>query len=453
MNLPELLWLDEWYQEGESPWSVLQKLKLANHARSNELLSYLGTLSVKKRNKLWLSRSLGNLWGMEDFDDDVLQRNLLKKVKIQNHQLIEQIVNRLNVRDDACWHKDLLQFCPVCLSQGYHSIIHQLRLLYECPFHNKPLRTSCENCGARYHYHLYEENMATPFVCNCGHSYLPTLEFVRLHTLFSDQMNHKESLEAFLDKLNPTSRMKHYFPNNLHYKQYANPIKTFLSMQEKASKGKGTSIQLTSKRKRVNYNPIIPQQRAVFKSIARQLRKKFLKKHRKCLKEMKHGILRRGVCCYALVYLNWRKDIEGDYSYFEVDRGPRKNVRGNHSSTFYTHIHEGFLEDIFTWMDQQLPKDQKGNDLVTIQWVLNRIYPMLVLYHFYWWSKAVESLIKPEDELLVVKRLPFPETTDLPFFLFSYNNNDKRLTFHRDFFKVQFRRYLFCYKNDETHSF
>jgi hypothetical protein len=198
--------------------------------------------------------------------------------------------------------------------------------------------------------------MAFPFVCNCGDSYLTTFEYVHLHKRFSEKGTRKKTFNTFLDQLNGENETEHYYPKDLRYKQYANPFDEFLSFQEMGSKGKGTVLQLKPTEVNGFAETIIPKQRAVFKSIARQIRKRFLKNHRTCLKEMKHGLLRKGVCCHALAYLNWRKDIEGDYSYFDVDRGPRKNVRGNHSSSFYTHVHEGFLNDIVAWMDQQLQK-------------------------------------------------------------------------------------------------
>lgn len=444
---PELLWREEWFQDGESPWSVFQKIQLLNRTKSNELLLYMGTDKVRKRKKIWQNRSLGNLWSMEDLDNEVLQRNLLTEVKVQNNQLKKWMTNRLNVSDEACWHKERLQFCPLCLSEGYHSLIHQLRLLYICPFHNEPLRTSCEQCGAKYHFNLFEENMAFPLVCNCGYSYLTTHEFVHLHILFSEKGTRKETIKTFLDQLNAENEIKHYYPKDLRYKQYANPFQLFLSFQKKINRGEGTNYQIKSKRAPGYYNPIIPQQRAVFKSMARQIRKRFLKTHRKCLKEMKHGLLRKGVCCHALAYLNWRKDIEGDYSYFEVDKGPRKNVRGSHMSSFYTHMHEGFLNDIITWIDQQIPKDERRNNFNTLQWLLNRVYPLLIWHHFYRWTTVIEKLIQPDNEVHMVKRLPPPETTDLPFFLFRYNNEHQMLGFHRDLLELQIKTDLYCYKN------
>ncbi|GGB52842.1 hypothetical protein GCM10007199_18410 [Fictibacillus barbaricus] len=56
-------------------------------------------------------------------------------------------------------------------------------------------------------------------------------------------------------------------------------------------------------------------------------------------------------------------------------------------------------------------------------------------------------MLKPDGEMLMVKRLPFPEITDLPFFLFSYRNDDQKLSFHRDLFKMDIKIQLYCYKN------
>jgi hypothetical protein len=451
MTNPELLWREEWFQSGESPWSVFQKIQLLNRTKSNELLLYLGTEKIRNRKKILQNRSIGNLWRMEDFDDDVLRRNLLSEVKDENLRLKKWIINKLNVSEEACWHNEQLQFCSMCLSEGYHSLIHQIRLLYVCPFHNEPLRTNCEKCGTKYHFHIFEENMVFPFVCNCGQSYLPMLNFVDLHSLFSEKDTRKETLNVFLDQLNVENKLKHYYPKTLRFKQYANSLEVFLSFQKKVCYGDGTTLVLKPREVKDFAETIISKQRTIFKSIARQIRKRFLKNHRTCLKEMKHGLLRKGVCCYALAYYNWRKDIEGDYSYFDVDRGPRKNVRGNHTSTFYTHVHEDFLDEIVTWMDQHLPKGTITNDLISLQWVLNRVYPLLIWFHFIRWTKVIGAMIQPDNEMLMVKRLSFPVITDFPFFLLSYNYENRRLSFHRDLFNVQKDSQLYCFKKEDAY--
>jgi hypothetical protein len=62
--------------------------------------------------------------------------------------------------------------------------------------------------------------------------------------------------------------------------------------------------------------------------------------------------------------------------------------------------------------------------------------------------KVVEAMIQPVDGMLIVKKLPFSEITDLPFFLLSYKEDNQILNFQRDFFKVQIDSQLYCNKEE-----
>lgn len=442
MGQCELLWHDEWFHQGESPWSVFQKVQLVNQSKSENLLHFLGNSQLKERKKLWGSRAFGSLWDLADFDDEVLHKNHLLMVKRDNLELKDIITKKMQVSEEACWHKKSLQFCPECLTHGYHSLIHQIRLLYVCPFHHVPLRTSCENCGGIYHYYLYQENMSAPFACNCGHTYLPTRIFAQLRETFSNKIVTEEAFQGFLKQLNINNRVSYYYPKNLQYEQNCNPLQTFISLRKKTGK-RGSAAYNIKEKTETQFN-VIFQQRAVFKSIARHIRKRFLKTHLLCLKEMKHGSLRKGICCYALAYLNWRKDIEGDRNYNDVDRGFRKNVRGSHSSTFYTHVHMGLLDEMTTWINQMASKEDKEG-LNAIQWSLNRIYPLLVWHHFLLWTHVVESFVKQENEWLILNILPFPKRIDFPLCLYGFDHEKQQLSFQRDDFTMKIKSKLYCY--------
>jgi hypothetical protein len=40
------------------------------------------------------------------------------------------------------------RFCATCLYAGYHSVLHQLTIVANCPIHNEPLLTTCMHCGS-----------------------------------------------------------------------------------------------------------------------------------------------------------------------------------------------------------------------------------------------------------------------------------------------------------------
>ena len=47
-----------------------------------------------------------------------------------------------------------LRYCPRCIGQGYHSVLHQQVSAYQCPIHRDPLAEGCSSCGHRTPYRL-----------------------------------------------------------------------------------------------------------------------------------------------------------------------------------------------------------------------------------------------------------------------------------------------------------
>jgi hypothetical protein len=61
-----------------------------------------------------------------------------------------------------------LRYCPRCIGQGYHSVLHQRVSAYQCPIHRDPLAEGCSSCGHRTPYRLTAHLLDAPFRCaNC----------------------------------------------------------------------------------------------------------------------------------------------------------------------------------------------------------------------------------------------------------------------------------------------
>lgn len=65
------------------------------------------------------------------------------------------------------WSTSEFKYCPACLKCGVHMSYFQLRIIEECPVHNKRLRTSCPRCNASKFYGL-ERNTERCLNCVCG---------------------------------------------------------------------------------------------------------------------------------------------------------------------------------------------------------------------------------------------------------------------------------------------
>ena len=64
----------------------------------------------------------------------------------------------------------LLRVCPECIRAGFHSPLHQLLFIRECPIHRARLNTSCFECGkSTSAYSLVRGSFITPYGCGeCG---------------------------------------------------------------------------------------------------------------------------------------------------------------------------------------------------------------------------------------------------------------------------------------------
>lgn len=64
------------------------------------------------------------------------------------------------------------RYCPVCMSRGYHCVVHQFDVLKECPIHKRALESACRDCGYRAPYHLNALLLDAPYRCaQCGRIY------------------------------------------------------------------------------------------------------------------------------------------------------------------------------------------------------------------------------------------------------------------------------------------
>jgi len=61
------------------------------------------------------------------------------------------------------------RFCPVCLRQGFHSHLHQLPWITQCPWHRCRLRTTCSICNAPLS--LTSDSSKPLLVCRNGHDH------------------------------------------------------------------------------------------------------------------------------------------------------------------------------------------------------------------------------------------------------------------------------------------
>lgn len=74
------------------------------------------------------------------------------------------------VRLQRAWFHPTLSFCPVCMVDGYHTVVFQHRAVSRCPVHGATLRRACVACGEPVRATVLAAAI-TPFGCpSCGSS-------------------------------------------------------------------------------------------------------------------------------------------------------------------------------------------------------------------------------------------------------------------------------------------
>jgi hypothetical protein len=148
MKQVNIIWRKEWTQEYETPWSIFEKVSLANLAARNVILREFGSNDVKK-----LKSTIGNIWRefftLEGFDEEILTYVLGFNLKYLNNQTINKIIGPLQKYHQwpDFWFRSHLRWCQHCLSTGFHSWLHQFILIDKCPYHEVAMIEECPNCS------------------------------------------------------------------------------------------------------------------------------------------------------------------------------------------------------------------------------------------------------------------------------------------------------------------
>lgn len=253
--------------------------------------------------------------------------------------------------------RDRTRFCPVCLTQGYLSVFHQIAWLKLCPIHRCEIIDYCLHCHAPSpYYNEIGEGLRRPYHClSCGYPLAGTFDpesFVSHRYDLVSRERLFEPLEDWFAKLKeniwdvnvPSTRS---FPMGLqsHYMRAAHSVLSFLNALEPLRLDH--SLLAAAPRQFVKivgdvqpvreYNPFQswrdePVYYALYLALKRHIKRRYLRRHRACLRDVARmeSIYRaeslkdygnRGVCPVALGYHLWRLAFE------KVATGPAANVQ------------------------------------------------------------------------------------------------------------------------------
>ncbi|MBY3621005.1 hypothetical protein HGO21_15745 [Acinetobacter sp. CUI P1] len=167
----QAIWRKEWIYEFETPWSIFEKLSLVNRINRNEIFSFLGNDNVKKLQKHSMGDTRRELFNLSGFNETTLKLifgiDIVKFTKKSTWSLAEPLAKHKYPIES--WFYQNLRWCKRCISNGYHSWLHQFKLLQKCSFHNCDLIDTCPKCNRKIPFLLSNKQMGEPFTCKCSY--------------------------------------------------------------------------------------------------------------------------------------------------------------------------------------------------------------------------------------------------------------------------------------------
>ncbi|MFP3390348.1 TniQ family protein [Brevibacillus sp. SIMBA_040] len=460
-------WRPEWIRPFESPWSVIEKFKYANNVNSREVLKLLGTEHVRKI-KATIGQCHRDLATLAGFNEDSLQHILNFNLFSFNEELLQRITSPLPERYKLNkWIRNYLAYCEKCINTGYHSVLHQFKLLDYCPIHMTALLKACIKCNQIIPYHLTDKELSGAYECICGHKFFHPNN----HTFFYSTWGQHEPIICeksirwlgFKDNKNIKSKHAHLFLEKdlenyptmfnllscLNTKMEVLPssrtiistsnirlIKGKLEKEENKRYSKMESLRVNEMQQQ-EYRFICMQKdlqksyHSTISAIARYLRKTILAKHKTCIKRYFKETDNLEKCPFAFAYLHWRCFVQGYNSARHVDE---TMIGMGHK-----YLEPKYLQ-FPNWQDSEYltalyEEWKKCNGDITIEsraslkWIFNRAISHLVMNRFWGWLQEAPSKMEKYISLGLPK---FKYEYLKVFFFVLPTNNGESLEFHWD---------------------
>lgn len=447
-------WNRDWIWPYESPWGIIEKFKLANSAQDKDILELLGTDNVRNKTKKFYTFRERDLISLEGLDGEKLIEILgfnIKEIYRNNRDAIIGAMPKFDNND--LYFDKYLKVCPECIKFGYHSIFHQLTFISECPFHGSKLINECPDCKRIIVYQLNDRYTSSPFVCLCGYSYINMSmfrEYIRawyqMHgiKIVTEKINHWLDINKdHIGKLNHSfffkSIAKHRFNSMIdycmsildttyHIENIKHVIITFKIAPPFYFSEKKKVRQSIENFQAESYKAYI----TIFRSIARHIRRKYLKMHRSCIKSLiSRPYLENAtdipVCPYAYAYIMWRKEIEGYRKFSDVQNKvkPKLNYKETKIGRHIICFSDELQELLYEWI--KYPKTDAFSLDDTFKWIIGRSIGFLLYHRFINYLQTAESHIKAGvldvDADIINRRIPY--------FIFMYpNEHDKSCKMH-----------------------
>ncbi len=147
-------WFSELVYPFESQWSLLHKFAGWNALNLAQLNVAIGKTKYPNHNK--------NLSTSYFLDPKSFSEKTNLHIKYTEDSICNKYVpwncEKLLISSD-------FRYCQSCISLGYHSVFHQLKILKKCPIHGNDLMEHCHYCGVKIPITISSKAIKYPYSC------------------------------------------------------------------------------------------------------------------------------------------------------------------------------------------------------------------------------------------------------------------------------------------------
>ncbi|MBP1991192.1 TniQ family protein [Paenibacillus eucommiae] len=402
-----ICWNNEWTQPYESMWSILNKLMASNRIEARDAFFKLCRDNLKGKQMIGLSnRSLLLLGGL---DANVITKSFGYDLIKENQQYMMNIMSWLPEGHRNNYFDNNLRWCNDCLRDGFHSLLHQFKLINYCPIHEKLLQSICINCEKQLQFAFLLEKKKN-CECNLQHmnlnrditcwkftdyhlNLLPWLGVKNIDKInyfinFETARDLKDILSCILISLGCEADLKDNY--HLNFSKMAPYIHNLKLKKEQCNDlVDQAKILYGGDDNFILCDDLYESVRQTFKAIDKNLRKRILSTHRSCITKFISLSKSEGedipeICPYAYAYVFWK------HSLFKSDRVFTERTIGAYSKQnikvlqFPIKLIEDRLLDLVLSYISEF-KVINVNQIAGIRWLIMKYSSELLIGHFTKW--------------------------------------------------------------------
>lgn len=274
-----------------------------------------------------------DLYTIKHIDYDIFKKATGLSV---NKFLDSKLLSLINIHEIGSLD---FRYCTKCLNVGFHSLIHQIEPIQECPYHGNQLLTKCGYCNKGIKFYFSDINKKQSFSCPYCGNHLGGEEVV-VSDLYRRQIalyNHFKKYEAFAEEIDDWTvdffKMS-IWKSNINFHDYIfvefkkSEIDDFwfsniLALNVKPLCSKLNKVVNVYKTKNFIIKNYDLEKFSIYKSTRRYLFKHYIYKHKHCLDNyQKKDVLSQSLpgqplstkCGFSNAFILWRMFWEGNVS-------------------------------------------------------------------------------------------------------------------------------------------